>query len=154
MKRRFQHVCMFRLPFLLVLCFCFTSVSCSVSISLSFCFRNKRSEHRSSVSESSSSRSYVSNKGSIKSSESHVSHTGSVATAAANKNFYHREIVAQDSEDNITRLSESVDGFVTPILVSKDAIPPRYTQQRWFFLSEQQASTSNLFEATITSNTV
>lgn len=52
--------------------------------------------------------------------------------AAANKNFYHREIVAQDSEDNITRLSESVDGFVTPLLVSKDAIPPRYKMQRWF----------------------
>lgn len=91
----------------------------------SVCFRNKRSEHRNSVSESSSSRSYVSNKGSVKASESHLSHIGNVATTVSNRHLYHRDMVAHDTEE-IARLSDSVDGFIQPILVSKDANPLRY----------------------------
>lgn len=90
------------------------------------CFRNKRSEHRSSVSESSSSRSYVSNKGNVKSSESHLSHAGTVASATtSSKNLYQRDVVTQETEEHIARLSEPVDGYMQP-LVSKDAVPPRY----------------------------
>lgn len=84
------------------------------------CFRNKRTEHRSSMSESSSSRSYVSNKGNAKNNESHVNHGGSVASAATSKSLYQREVVAQESEEHIARLSE-------PLVLSKDAvryIPP------------------------------
>uniref|UniRef100_A0A1B6KF99 HTH La-type RNA-binding domain-containing protein n=1 Tax=Graphocephala atropunctata TaxID=36148 RepID=A0A1B6KF99_9HEMI len=87
--------------------------------------RNKRSEHRSSVSESSSSRSYVSNKGSAKASEPHPSHVSGASTTAATKSFYHRDISAPDTDENIARLPDSLDGFIQPILVSKDAIPPR-----------------------------
>lgn len=87
------------------------------------CFRNKRSEHRNSVSESSSSRSYISNKGTVKASESHLSHIGNVATTTSSRHLYHRDMVAHDTEE-IARLSDSVDGFIQPILVSKD--PPRY----------------------------
>lgn len=86
------------------------------------CFRNKRSEHRSSVSESSSSRSYVSNKGNVKSSESHLSHAGTVASATSSKNLYQRDVVTQEAEEHIARLSEPVDGY----MASKDAVPPRY----------------------------
>ncbi|XP_054274575.1 la-related protein 4-like [Macrosteles quadrilineatus] len=86
--------------------------------------RNKRSEHRSSVSESGSSRSYSSNKGSSKVTDAHLSHAGTVA-GAANKSLYHRDIVNQDSDDTIARLTESLDGFIQPIMVSKDLIPPR-----------------------------
>lgn len=56
--------------------------------------------------------------------DAHLSHAGTVA-GAANKGLYHRDIVNQDSDDTIARLTESLDGFIQPIMVSKDLIPPR-----------------------------